>query len=148
MHILQNYYYNVQLTSIPSYGYKKSYHVVHCMCAQSLQLCLTVTLWTVAHQAPLSMGFSGLEYWNGLSCPSSQDLPDPEIKPVFPSLQTDSLPAEPPGKMHVVHYNPIVIYLIAESLYLFITFNQFLHSLLQPLTTANLVSFSISLVCF
>ena len=37
--------------------------------------------WTVAYQAPLSMGFSRQEYWSGLSCPSPGDLPDPGIKP-------------------------------------------------------------------
>ena len=35
-----------------------------------------MTLWTVAHQAPLSMGFSEQEYWTGLQCPSLGDLPD------------------------------------------------------------------------
>ena len=39
-----------------------------------------VTQWTVAHQAPLSMGFSRQEYWNGLPFPSSGDLPDPGIE--------------------------------------------------------------------
>ena len=38
-------------------------------------------LWTVAHQAPLSMGFSRQEYWSGLPCPSPGDLPDPGIEP-------------------------------------------------------------------
>ena len=42
---------------------------------------LFVTLWTVAHQAPLSMGFSRQEYWSGLPCPPPGDLPDPGIKP-------------------------------------------------------------------
>ena len=37
---------------------------------------LLVTLWTVVHQAPLSMGFSSQEYWSGLPCPPSGDLPD------------------------------------------------------------------------
>ena len=37
-------------------------------------------LWTVALQAPLSMGFSGREYWSGLPCLSSGDLPNPGIK--------------------------------------------------------------------
>ena len=40
-----------------------------------------VTLWTVACQALLSMGFSRQEYWSVLSCPPPGDLPDPEIKP-------------------------------------------------------------------
>ena len=43
---------------------------------------LFATLWIVAHQAPLSMGFSKQEYWSGLSFPTAQDFPDPEIKPV------------------------------------------------------------------
>ena len=42
---------------------------------------LLVTLWTVARQAPLSMGFSMQEYWSGLPCPPPEDLPDPGIKP-------------------------------------------------------------------
>ena len=40
-----------------------------------------MTLWTVAHQASLSMGFYRQEYWSGLPFPSSGDLPDPEIEP-------------------------------------------------------------------
>ena len=43
---------------------------------------LFVTLWTVACQAPLSMGLSGQEYWSGLPCPPPGDLPDPGIKPM------------------------------------------------------------------
>ena len=43
------------------------------------------TPWTVAHQAPLSMGFSRQEYWSGLPFPSSGDLPDPGIKPGSPA---------------------------------------------------------------
>ena len=42
---------------------------------------LFATLWSVAHQAPLSIGFSRQEYWNGFPCPPSGDLPDPGIKP-------------------------------------------------------------------
>ena len=44
---------------------------------------LFVTLWTVAHQAPLSVGFPMQEYWTGLPLPPQGDLPDPGIKPVF-----------------------------------------------------------------
>ena len=56
---------------------------------------LFATLWTVDHQAPLSMGLSRQEYWSGLPCPPPGDLPNPEIKPVaLVSLhwQADSLP--------------------------------------------------------
>ena len=52
---------------------------------------------TVAHQSPLSMGFSRQEYWSGLSFSSPGDLPNPGVKPVSsmsPALQMDSLPAE------------------------------------------------------
>ena len=56
------------------------------------------TPWTVAHQAPLSMGFSRQEYWSGLPFPSPGDLPNPGIEPRSPILQADSLPPEPPGK--------------------------------------------------
>ena len=54
--------------------------------------------WTVAHQAPLSMGFTRQDYWSGLPFPSPGDLPDPGIKPRSPALQADALPSEPPGK--------------------------------------------------
>ena len=48
---------------------------------------LFATLWTVAHQAPLSMGFSRQEYWNGLPVSSfSRDLPDPKTEPMSPAL--------------------------------------------------------------
>ena len=40
------------------------------------------TPWTVAHQAPLSMGFSRQEFWIGLPFPPSGDLPDPVIEPL------------------------------------------------------------------
>ena len=53
--------------------------------------------WTVACQAPLSMGFSRQEYWSGLPGPPPEDLPYPGIEPMSPALQVDSLPSEPPG---------------------------------------------------
>ena len=58
------------------------------------------TPWTVAHQAPLSMGFSRQESWSGLPFPTPGDHPNPEIKPRSPSLQADSLPFEPSGRWH------------------------------------------------
>ena len=51
-----------------------------CVCVLS-RVRLFATLWTVAHQAPLSMGFSRQEYWSRLPCPPPGDLPDPGIKP-------------------------------------------------------------------
>ena len=58
---------------------------------------LFATPWTVAHQAPLSMGFSRQEYWSGLPFPSPGNLPNPRIKPRSPTLQADTLTSEPPG---------------------------------------------------
>ena len=55
---------------------------------------ILATLWTVACQAPLSMGFSRQEYWSGLPFPSPGDLPNPGIEPGFSALQADSLPTE------------------------------------------------------
>ena len=56
--------------------------------------------WTVAHQAPLSMGFSRREYWSGLPVPSLGDLPNSGIKSWSSALQADSFPSEPPRKHH------------------------------------------------
>ena len=65
------------------------------LCAKLLQLCrLFVKLWTVAHQALLSMGFSRQQYWNGLPWPPPGNLPNPGIKLGSPALQADDLPTE------------------------------------------------------
>ena len=58
---------------------------------------LFATPWTVAYQAPPSMGFSWQECWSGLPFPSPGDLPDPGIEPGSPTLQADALLSEPPG---------------------------------------------------
>ena len=58
---------------------------------------LFVTPWTIAHQAPLSMGFPR-QYWSGLPFPP-EDLSNPGIKPGSPAFQADSLPAEPAGNL-------------------------------------------------
>ena len=65
-------------------------------------ICLFVTPWTVAHQAPLSLEFSRQEYWSGFPFSSPGDFPNPEIKPGYPALQADSFPSEPPGKPCVI----------------------------------------------
>ena len=52
------------------------------VCAKLLGHVLFVTPWIVAHQTPLSMGFSRQEYWSGLPCPPPEDLPDLGIEPV------------------------------------------------------------------
>ena len=56
------------------------------------------TPWTVACQAPLSMGFPRQEYWSGLPFPSSGDLPNPAIGPTFPALAGGFFTTDPPGK--------------------------------------------------
>ena len=53
----------------------------------------------VAHQAPLSMGFSRQEHWSGLPFPSSRDLSNSGIEPGSPALQADPLPSEPLRKV-------------------------------------------------
>ena len=58
----------------------------------------SVTPWTAAHQASLSVGFSGQECWSGLPFPSPGDLPDSGIEPGSPALQADSLLTELQGK--------------------------------------------------
>ena len=60
-----------------------------------------LTLWTVAHQAPLSMRFSRQEYWSGFLFLSPGDLPDPGIEPRSPALQVNSLPSELLGKLNI-----------------------------------------------
>ena len=59
---------------------------------------LSATPWTVAYQAPPSMGFSRQEYWSGVPFPSPGDLPDPGIEPGSPTFQADTLTSESPGK--------------------------------------------------
>ena len=63
---------------------------------------LFVTPWTVAYQAPPSVGFSRQEYWRGLPFPSPGDLPDPGIEPRSSRLQADTLPSEPGEKPLIV----------------------------------------------
>ena len=56
------------------------------VCESLSRVQLYVTPWTVACQAPLSMGFSKQEYWSGLLCPLPGDLPNPGIEPGSPAL--------------------------------------------------------------
>ena len=83
------------------YDGKEDIRKLHCGAKLCLvtQLCLSVCgPWTIACQAPLSMGFPRQEYWSGLPFPPSEDLPDPGIKPRYPVLQGNYSPLEPPGK--------------------------------------------------
>ena len=81
-------------------------HVCACVlsCFSRIRFC--ATLWTIAHQAPLSMGFSRPEYWSGLPCPPPGDLPDPRAEPVSlmsPALASMFSPLALPGKPSVNH---------------------------------------------
>ena len=77
---------------------------VPCMLSFFSRLWLFATLWTVACQAPLSVGFCRQEYWSGLPCPPLGNLPDSGIEPSFPeasALQADSLPLSYQGKPRI-----------------------------------------------
>ena len=70
-----------------------------CCCCWVTKSCwLFVTPWTVAHQAPLSMGFSRQEYWSGLPFFSPGDLPNPGTEPESPALAGRVFTIEPPWK--------------------------------------------------
>ena len=60
-----------------------------------------MTPWSIAHQGPLLMEFSGQESQSGLPYPGPGDLPDPGIEPGSPALQADFFPSEPPGKIYL-----------------------------------------------
>ena len=86
-------YVNFNLSSILILALAKFLCICVLSCFSHVQL--FVTLWTVACQAPLSMGFSRQEYWSGLPCPPPGDLSDSGIEPMSlmsPALQADSLP--------------------------------------------------------
>ena len=59
----------------------------------------SATPWTVACQAPMSMAFSGKEYWSGLPFPSPGDHPDPGIEPTSPALAGGFFTTELRGKL-------------------------------------------------
>ena len=76
------------------------------MCCVLSRVQRFVTPWTVARQAPLSVGFSRQEYWSGLPFPSPGDLPDLGIEPrspVSPASQADSLPLSHRGSPQIPH---------------------------------------------
>ena len=73
-------------------------YVHACMLSRFICVQLFATPWTVAHQAPLSVGLSRREYCSGLPYSSPGDLPQSGIEPRSLALQADSLPSEPPGK--------------------------------------------------
>ena len=95
---------------LPIWGMSKTPRPIHaCVLSCFSPVWLLATQWTVAHQAPLSVGFSRQEYWSGLPCPSPGNLPNPGIKSASLTscaLASSSLPLAPPGKprpIHLVH---------------------------------------------
>ena len=72
---------------------------------------LFVIPWTVAYQAPQSMGFSRQEYWSGLPFPSSEALPDPGVGPESPALHVDSLLLSPCGCVLNALVRPLSLWL-------------------------------------
>ena len=78
-----------------------SISIIECVYMLS-RVYLSVTPWTIAHQAPLSMGLSRQEYWSGLPFLSPGDLPDPGIESVSPALAGIFFTTEPPGKPELI----------------------------------------------
>ena len=68
------------------------------------------TLWTVALQAPLCVGFPRQEYWSGLLCPPPGDLTDPGVELASPTLQADLFTSVPHGKpnLPLLDYNLLI----------------------------------------
>ena len=70
-------------------------HLGTCVCARAHSVAKTWSAvcnpWSVARQAPLSMGFSRQEYWSGLPLPSPGDLPDPGMEPTSPNRRLGPL---------------------------------------------------------
>ena len=64
------------------------FHCAWVLSCSVMSSSLQPALWTVAHQAPLSMKFSRQEYWNELPFPPPRDLPNPGIKPMSPAFPT------------------------------------------------------------
>ena len=64
------------------------------------------TTWTVALQAPLSMGFSRQEYLSGLPLPPAGNLPDARIEPMSPVLAGEFFTTQPPGKTNLIPEKP------------------------------------------
>ena len=86
-------------------------------CSVTSFLSDSATLWTVAHQAPLSKGFPRQEHWSGLPFPSPGDLPNPGIEPTSPALQADSLSlSHQGGPLHRIMHTCEAASVISNSL--------------------------------
>ena len=111
---------------------------VYILHAKSLQSCvhLFVTVWTLANQAPLSMGFSRQGYWSGLPCPPPGDLPDPGIEPsslTSLALAGSLFTSKPPGKPHIVDVLVLYSFLWLNNIpwHGYITFSLSIHKFVK-----------------
>ena len=89
---------------LPIYLFAEISVQIHCQYYYVLSCSIvseSVTPWTVAQQAPLSVGILQTRILEWVAMPSSKDLPNPGIKPRSPALQVDSLPSESAGKPNV-----------------------------------------------
>ena len=87
-----------QWAHLQSGGYRSDHLLTACMLSHFSYIGLFVTQWTVAHQAPLSIGFPRQEYWSGLPFPSAGDPPDPGTELLPSALAGGFFITEPPGK--------------------------------------------------
>ena len=84
--LFRNVYFRQPYMSSMHNSFKR---ILHAQCLSHVQL--FGTLWTIAHQPPLSMGFSRQEYWSELPFSALGDLPNPGIEPKTPALKADSV---------------------------------------------------------
>ena len=108
------------------------HNIRQCVCMLSCfsHVWLFATLQTVACQAPLSIGLSWQEYWNGLPVPSPGYLPDPDIKPVVLALAGRFFTAEPPRKPNIMQ---VSVWIGVWFHYLtLVTFQRFFFPLWNP----------------
>ena len=105
-----------------------------CMLSHFSCVWLFATLWTVARQAPLSMGFFRHEHWNGLLCPTPGDLPNPEIESMSSAMQADSLLLSHQGSPSIPypylnsppHYPLVTTSMFSILVSLFVILNSFI----------------------
>ena len=111
-HNNNNNVYGITLCHYYWHNYCVCHDVMSCMCvcvfSHFSRVWLFATSWTVAHQAPLSIGFSRQEYWSELPCPPARDLPDPGTEPTSltsPALQLDFLPLSHLGSLVMSYHS-------------------------------------------
>ena len=110
------------LFSVSCVIFQKEFSFLPCVLSRCSHVQLFLTLWSIAHQAPLAMGFSKQEYWSGLPFPSPGDLPDPGIEAlssVPPALAGQSLPLSYPGSP-IFFFFLISFSFLKNAIYLFI----------------------------